>query len=542
MSTKIVNICIPECEQLPDIVSSFTPEENYLMLKIGSDCLKEGRKAISTLTQKEIYNKLKEETKKDIQKLEMDLLVQERSYNKSEERIRNVYEIELDKQRKEIDNLQNKILKFTTNSNLLVHPELEKKDIVISEKENQILKLTNIIEKISKQNDTKSSADIGIEGEVDFEILANTFRDFQGYRIENKSQIGHKGDYHLFFKDFNILVDAKNYSGSVQKKEIDKIESDLTINNTMDFGWLISLKTNFNNWNQYPIMYKWIVTDIGMKCILIINNLYSNKNPTDTLRLAWAITNELNKLLKKTKMEDDDIKLLKDRDFEVIQNVKLMQKRMGELKRSITGISQIVRDTDNDIIKVLSLLTNEIVKETYNKNNIVKNWWNSNIEFNKDNTSDKLTSMEIWYKFKKTNKEFIDENNYTVDDFKEVIKELINKENYIEKTKGGSIEFIGFNFIKQIQPYTEINLEHKAIKDKIKEVIINTNNTLNNEIINQYNTTDKNVLELSSEFNIEVYKIVTLLVNAKIISKREDAKGYDLYKQTDVYKSKITKK
>ena len=65
MSTKIVNICIPECEQLPDIVSSFTAEENYLMLKIGSEWLKEGRKAISTLTQKEIYNKLKEETKKD---------------------------------------------------------------------------------------------------------------------------------------------------------------------------------------------------------------------------------------------------------------------------------------------------------------------------------------------------------------------------------------------------------------------------------------------------------------------------------------------
>ena len=69
MSLRIINITIPVDELLPDIISTFTPEENILMLKIGSNCLKEGRNAVAGLTQKEIYNKIKDETKSEIQKL-----------------------------------------------------------------------------------------------------------------------------------------------------------------------------------------------------------------------------------------------------------------------------------------------------------------------------------------------------------------------------------------------------------------------------------------------------------------------------------------
>ena len=59
MSLKIINITIPINDEIPDIINSFSPEENYLMLKIGSDCLREGRKVMSGLSQIEIYNKIK---------------------------------------------------------------------------------------------------------------------------------------------------------------------------------------------------------------------------------------------------------------------------------------------------------------------------------------------------------------------------------------------------------------------------------------------------------------------------------------------------
>jgi hypothetical protein len=35
MSVKIIHITIPNDKSLPDIINTFTPEENYLMLKIG---------------------------------------------------------------------------------------------------------------------------------------------------------------------------------------------------------------------------------------------------------------------------------------------------------------------------------------------------------------------------------------------------------------------------------------------------------------------------------------------------------------------------
>ena len=76
---------------------------------------------------------------------------------------------------------------------------------------------------ISK-NIVKTSSVIGDDGEQIFESLSDTFKDFPEYKIENKAKQGHKGDFHLFFKDFNILVDSKNYSSAIRKKEVTKIE------------------------------------------------------------------------------------------------------------------------------------------------------------------------------------------------------------------------------------------------------------------------------------------------------------------------------
>ena len=54
---KTIQITVPAEKVLPDL-SSFSPEENYVMLKIGCDCLLEGRKVVAGLTQTEIYEKI----------------------------------------------------------------------------------------------------------------------------------------------------------------------------------------------------------------------------------------------------------------------------------------------------------------------------------------------------------------------------------------------------------------------------------------------------------------------------------------------------
>ena len=554
MSLRTINITIPTDELVPDIISTFTPEENMLMLKIGSNCLKEGRQAVAGLTQKELYNKIKDETKDEIKKLETNLLVEKELKSRISEEMTKMYQKQLEQMNKQIDTFKSQIKIYESENSEFVRTEVEKERdkyrIILDEKDKQLNRMTENYERFLKQNEVKSSKKIGDEGEDAFVLMSETFKDFPGYKLEKKAHQAHKGDIHLFFKDFNVLVDLKNYSGSVQKKELDKIEHDLSINNTMDFAWLISYDSNVSEWNRFPIMYKWIVTEIGLKCVVIVNNLNANKSPVDVLRNVWSITNELQKMMSKTKLEEKDVQDMMERDYNVVQKIKMAQKRLSELRRTVLSMSQITKDIENDILDALSLLSNEIVKNESEKNVKIKEWWDLNIEID-DNDENKLTSTEIWTRFKKDNKEYVDENKLLIDDFKNYVKIFINVDKYNEKSKKGSIEFIGFKFKEEhllvTQPI-EIEINIPNVIQKKKKVINKTVNKqskfvideeVDNSIVDQYITTDDDIIIISKAKNVMVWQIVSVLVNNKIINKRNDARGYEKYKETDEYKSKI---
>ena len=554
MSLRTINITIPSSELVPDIISTFTPEENMLMLKIGSNCLKEGRQAVAGLTQKELYNKIKDESKAEIEKLETNLLVERELKSRISEEMTKMYQKQLEQMNKQIDTFKSQIKIYESENSEFVRTEVEKERdkyrIILDEKDKQLNRMTENYERFLKQNEVKSSKKIGDEGEDAFVLMSETFKDFAGYKLEKKAHQAHKGDIHLFFKDFNVLVDLKNYSGSVQKKELDKIEHDLSINNTMDFAWLISYDSNVSDWNRFPIMYKWIVTEIGLKCVVIVNNLNANKSPVDVLRNVWSITNELQKMTSKTNVEEKDVQDMMERDYNVVQKIKMAQKRLSELRRTVLSMSQITKDIENDILDALSLLSNEIVKNESEKNVKIKEWWDLNIEID-DNDENKLTSTEIWTRFKKDNKEYVDENKLLIDDFKNYVKIFIDVDKYNEKSKKGSIEFIGFKFKEEHLLVTQsIEIEINIPNDiqKKKKVINKTVNKqsklvideeVDNSIVDQYITTDDDIIIISKAKNVMVWQIVSVLVNNKIINKRNDARGYEKYKETDEYKSKI---
>ena len=481
MSLRIINITIPADDVVPDIISTFTPGENLLMLKIGSNCLKEGRQAVAGLTQKEIYNKIKDESKSEIEKLELDLLVEKELKSKLSEEITKMYQKQVEQLNKQIDTFKTQLKMYETDNKEFVRLEVEKErknyEFMLGEKDKQLSKMTDNYDKFVKQNEVKSSKKIGDEGEDTFVLLSDTFKDFPGYKLEKKAHQAHKGDIHLFFKDFNVLVDLKNYSSSVQKKELDKIEHDLSINDTMDFAWLISYDSNVSDWNRFPIMYKWIVTENGLKCVVIVNNLNANKNPVDVLRNVWSITYELHKMMNKTKVEDKDVQNMKERDYNVVQKIKTAQKRLSELRRSVMSMSQITKDIENDIIDALSLLSNEIVKNESEKNEKIKEWWETNIEVD-DNDNNKLTSTEIWTRFKKDNKEYVDENKLLIEDFKNYVKIFIDVDKYNEKSKKGSIEFIGFKFKEDllVSEPIEIEINIPNVVQTKKKVVNKKNN------------------------------------------------------------------
>jgi len=478
MTTKIVKIEVPLNWVEPEELNKLRPEENAFILNVGCETIKDARALVVNLSQKDIYDKIREESKGEIEKLEMNLLVQKELRIKMEEALTVRYDNQLIQLKNQNQELIDKLKEVMNNSKLLVQQEVDKEkeklEKVLEDKNKQVLRITENYETFLKQTDTKSSKKLGDEGEDNFMMLSETFKDFIGYKIEKKSHQGHKGDYHLFFEKFNVLVDLKNYSGSVQKKELDKIEHDLSINDTMDFAWLISYESNVSDWNRFPIMCKWIVTDVGLKCIIIVNKLNANKTPTDVLRIVWNMTNEIYMMMSKTKeIDNTELEKLRERDYNVLQKIKTAYKRISEMKRNIVSMSQTAKDIENDMIDSINMFTNELSKNEFDKSLKIKEWWNENIEFD-DNNESKLTSTDIWTRFKKENKLYVDENKMLVDDFKTCVKNFVDVNNYVEKSKKGLIEFIGFKFRDLL-----VSKESEKVKSEEKlEVELNIPNVV----------------------------------------------------------------
>ena len=547
---KIVNITIPDDKTID--ISGFSLEENYMMLKIGSECLLEGRKAVASLTQKDIYNKIKDESRGEVERLELDILVEREMKKKMEEQIKYIYESQIEKMRSQMETMSVQIKRYEFQNKDLIKAEVdkakEKFDLILDEKDKQNRLNREVFDKAEKmisKNIVKTSIAIGDDGEQIFESLSDTFKDFAGYKIENKAKQGHKGDFHLFFKDFNILVDSKNYSGSVQKKEVIKIETDLTTNENMKFAWMVSLNSNISDYNRFPIMTKWITTDVGVKCILFINNLLEYKEPRNILRQAWAICEDFHRLTKSVDKEDGDLEKYIERNLKQKKQIENLQDRAAELRKGINILNNTLRHIDNDIIEMLSLVSDEFVNDKLALNDKINSWWDSNIEFSNDDS--KLTSTEIWNKFKKENKEYIQENKLTIELFKEKITCIVKSSTYIEKGKKSAIEFIGFKFKEvKIKPIENIVIENIVIEKKPKPVPkpksqFYFSEEEDSKILKDYEDENNNIMTISAENNILPWQVVSLLIQYKVILKRGEARGYDIYTETEEYKSKMLK-
>ena len=82
-----------------------------------------------------------------------------------------------------------------------------------------------------------------------------------------------------------------------------------------------------------------------------------------------------------------------------------------------------------------------------------------------------------------------------------------------------------------------------AIKKIVKaKSLFYFDESIDNKILEEYNDQTNNIMTISSKNNIEVYKVVSLLIRYKIIEKRDNARGYDIYKTMEEYTSKIKTK
>ena len=540
----MIHLIVPDNEIIPEIIATFSPEENYLMLKIGSECLREGRNAAIGLSQKEIYQKIKDETKDEVQKLELDIIVQKEITKKMEEKMTKMYEGQVEKLEKQIDFLSIQLKEHKFGSHEVIEKEVrkerEKYDLLLQEKDKQVDKMSENYEKMLTQSH-KSTSHKGSDGEKTFSEYTQTFIDFKGFELIDKHTQGGEGDFHLHFEEFNVLADAKNYKKKVPIDQREKIKKDLIKNEHITFAGLVSLNTSIDKYDKSPIMYEWISTT---QCIVYINNLSSFEDPKKILRIVWFTCKELYKLTKDD-IQEDDLNELKEKNYKLMDKIKSVRKTIREINTSMNTTRNLIQVMDDELRGILEAETNNIVTSNIS---LFDDWWEQNIEVTNDETI--VSSSVLWIDFKQENKMMINEMNITGDKFKNYLKskvplssiQLRNKSmNAAFDIKGICLKFTKNKVIENEKIEVELNekvLVSKKNKDvkKIKKEIYFDENT-DKKIIKEYN--NKDIMEVSEICNIRPWEVVSVLMKHQIIDKRDKAKGYDKYKDTDEYKNKI---
>jgi len=549
MSVKVIQITIPNDKNVPDILLTFSPEENYQMIKIGSDTLSEGRKVVTNLTNAEVYKKIENDFKNEIKSLDNEIELEKQTSLKMQEKITQMYETQIEQLNKKLDNALDQIKTYEKDMSASLQQEInkvkEKYDLMYREKEKQVERMTDNYEKaLINLQSTKSATLKGSEGEKKFENYAEVFIDFKGFEIIDKHKQTGQGDFHLHFEEFDILVDAKNYKNKVPNEQREKIKKDLQKNEHLQFGWLVSLNTSIEKYDKSPIMYEWINTK---QCLVYINNLCSFEDPKKILRVVWFTCKELYNMTKEVDYEHEELSQLKDDKFKMLDKIRNLRKNIREINTSINSTKNLIQVMDDELRGMLENETNEIVMSNIS---LFDDWWVTNIEIVSDDI--KVTSTDLWTRFKQDNKCVLNEMNITGDKFKQYLKSKVSSTSILLRSKNANSAFdvkgiklkeINYD-TNTIEEKMDVELKEEVLKKKTiikkKTPEIYFSQEMDSKLLNEYYS-NKDIMEISETNDVKPWQVVSLLMRYKIIKKRDEALGYDKYKETEEYKQKLEK-
>ena len=326
--------------------------------------------------------------------------------------------------------LQDELMKTRTIYNDFVmkieNEKHEKLCNTVEKNETMLQESMKMIEELKKQKNTSNLLK-GTDGEnYLYNLFVDIFGDFEDFDIKKTASTPHSADMLVTFKQFSILVDSKNYSNGVDKKEIVKLEKDISNNKHIKVAWLVSLNTPINGFSKYPVMFD-IKNNV---CYCYINSLCKHENPRQFMRTIWYSCHFLfekilnmpcgEELLEKYVKNEERIRLLVDK----------MMKKSKERYATLKQLTENFDETDKDLREILS---GEIMSVHEIHIITLKAWWNENI----------VTVENGSMKSKKIFDAFIrHENNkdcgINFDSFKHIVKEIVNAADIVAGKTGKS--------------------------------------------------------------------------------------------------------
>ena len=457
---KNIVLCIDDDKIIPECIINFSPEENYLMMLIGSTYIVNGVSGIASIIHKE---KLDEKIK-EIDTLQNEIEIQKKYFKEEKENLEknkkeefeNLTKIKMENKDLIIVDLQKQIEMFSSmfekKNNDILHTK-EKLDAEFSSKmhllEAKQLKDKEFFDKERERNErtfeklqemlqsttSKTSVTLGIEGENMFNCLAEkAFRDFEQFHIKDVSKESSKGDYHLFFKEFSVLVDTKNYlKTNVNNTSKKKLKVDIENNKHIPIAWLISLQGNINGFNKYPIMFEFVED----QCIFYINNLLKYQEPVEMLRLIWSVSHNIYMMLSKREAKQEDFQMYKTKVLDIVKELDAinrdentmildMTKNIEKLRNSKKLTKDFLNDLLNENINVEINTEYENILEENVQDSVAK--WCS-LHLVETTKEEKLKYNDLWDKYNKdiSNKRYSVKKNKLKEYLLEIYKDHCGK-------------------------------------------------------------------------------------------------------------------
>ncbi len=418
---KTITLQLPDSYNVPDPIFGFSPDEVGAVITIGVESVLSGRENILHLSETTMETRIRETYESRIQQLMVQITEQERqrkidqeSFIAQQTQFKDVFYKDNEMLREALLERDIKIRTMETAKRDEVAREIaemrDRTNAIIGEKEKSLESYRQTFERglSSLRLTTSAKGDVGER--MFSQFAEQAFVDFDGFSIENKSCIGGQGDYHLFFKDFNVLADAKLYTNKVGAQQRTKIIGDLKRNPHIRFAWLVSMNTKIDRWDRGPVMFEPIE---GNRYICHINELAEQSNPAAFLKSVWFVCSIINEYLVKEDAGDAEEVKYKDIHLRSIEKFRAMRKTAGELKQVIATLGSIRERLDSSIS---DLLRDEVPTLMEAQNQALMAWLQTNVEYVDDDGA-QIKSTDMWYKFRRDNAATL--GDFTAEKFRE---------------------------------------------------------------------------------------------------------------------------
>jgi hypothetical protein len=412
---KTITLKLPETYVVPTALFELGPDEVGAVITIGVESVLAGQQNALLLSETTVETRIRETYESRIQQLMSQIAEQERQRKCDQEyflsqqtQFKEVFYKDIDKLREGIVERDVRIKTMELAKRDEIGREIaemrERTTAIIGEKERSLESYRQTFERglSSLRLTTSAKGDVGER--MFSQFAEQAFTDFDGFVIENKSCIGGQGDYHLFFKDFNVLADAKLYTNKVGAQQRTKIIGDLKRNPHIRFAWLVSMNTKIDRWDRGPVMFEPIE---GNRYICHINELVEQSNPAAFLKSVWFVCSIINEYLVKEDAGEADELRYKDIHLRSLEKFRAMRKTVAELKQVIATLGSIRERLDSSIA---DLLRDEVPTLMEAQNQMLMAWLQTNIEYVSGDDAAQIKSTDMWYKFRR-------DNSATIGDF-----------------------------------------------------------------------------------------------------------------------------